>query len=230
MTIKYHFFGREIKIDREMSDRKVLNEGLKKGGFGDNRSLFLNQIHSNKICVIDSPEKIHGDQNLPKVDAIVTNQTNINIGVVTADCAPILFFCKKSNIIAAAHAGWKGAKAQIIKNTINAMKDLGATNIEAVIGPMIQQESYEVSKEFYEDFLKEDKGNQLFFALGKEENKFQFDLNEYVKDRINEMKIGNIQNLKTDTYVNEDKYFSYRRSTHKNESDCGRNVSVISLG
>jgi len=227
MTIKYHFFGREIQIDRGLSNRKALNDGLAKVGFDENRSLFLNQIHSDKVCIIDSPDKIYGDQNLPKADAIVTNQPNINIGIVTADCAPILFFCARSNIIAAAHAGWKGAKAGIVKNTIMAMKGLGATDIQAVIGPMIQQESYEVSQEFYQEFLQEDKENNRFFMSGKESNKFQFDLNDYVKDRITEAKVENIQNLRTDTYADKDNYFSYRRSTHKNEVDCGRNVAVI---
>ena len=227
MTIKYHFFGTEIEIDRELSNRGILNDGLAKEGFGDNRSLFLNQIHSNKVCIIDSVEKIHGDQNLPKADAIVTNLADINIGVVTADCAPVLFFCEESNVTAAAHAGWKGAKLGVIQNTIMAMQELGASNIRSVIGTMISQESYEVSKEFYDEFISDDLANKVYFIAGKSTDKFLFDLNKYVEDRLRKSGVQNIKNLKTDTYQSEGKYFSYRRTTHKNEEDCGRNVSLI---
>ncbi|MBL6664875.1 MAG: peptidoglycan editing factor PgeF [Rickettsiales bacterium] len=229
MTIKYHFFGTEVKINRDLENREPLNKSLTQKGFQTKHTLLLNQIHSNNVCVIDTENKIYGDQNLPKADAIVTNQPNINIGVITADCAPILLYCKQSNIIAATHAGWKGAKAGIIKNTISKMKELGAAEIQAIIGPMIQQDSYEVSKEFYDDFLSENLENKEFFISGKLVDKFQFDLNGYVENKLRKSGIENIQNSKIDTYSGFDKYFSYRRANHQNKKDCGRNISIINV-
>lgn len=229
MTIKYHFFGKEVQINRELENRESLNENLGIQGFLTGKTLLLNQIHSNQVFVVDDESKIYGEQNLPKADALVTNQKNVNIGIVTADCGPILLFCEKSNIVGAVHAGWKGAKSGIIANTISEMKKLGGVEINAVIGPMIQQYSYEVSKDFYEDFLSEDLANKKYFITGKSADKFQFDLNCYVEDRLKKSGVKNIQNSKIDTYSNSQKYFSYRLATHDNKVDCGRNISVVSI-
>ena len=95
MTIKYNFFGKNCLIERDLEDRENLNDSLKEAGFESVKTLFVNQIHSDKVVVIDSPQKIYGEQNLPKADAIISNQTNINIAVITADCAPILLFDEK---------------------------------------------------------------------------------------------------------------------------------------
>lgn len=229
MTIKYNFFGKNCLIERDLEDRENLNDSLKEAGFESVKTLFVNQIHSDKVVVIDSPQKIYGEQNLPKADAIISNQTNINIAVITADCAPILLFDEKNKIIGAVHAGWKGAKLGIIKNAVFEMKNLGAKNIKAVIGPMIQQKSYEVSQDFYDDFLLENKENEQFFLKGKIDGKYLFNLNSYVENKLIEEGIEEIQNQKIDTYQEEEKYFSYRRATHQTLIDCGRNVSAISL-
>ena len=229
MTIKYHFFGKEIQISRQLDNRESLNKNLLQQGFTTNHTLLLNQIHSDKVCVVDHKNKIHANQNLPKADAIVTNQPNINIGIVTADCAPILLYCAKTNIIAATHAGWRGAKSGIIENTISQMQQLGAITINAIIGPMIQQPSYEVSKDFYDSFLEESPTNIRFFTPGKSPNKFQFDLNIYVEQKLKSANISTITNPQTDTYQNSQQYFSYRRSTHQNQPDCGRNISIITI-
>ena len=229
MTIKYNFFGKNCLIERDLEDRENLNDSLKEAGFESVKTLFVNQIHSDKVVVIDSPQKIYGEQNLPKADAIISNQTNINIAVITADCAPILLFDEKNKIIGAVHAGWKGAKLGIIKNAVFEMKNLGAKNIKAVTGPMIQQKSYEVSQDFYDDFLLENKENEQFFLKGKIDGKYLFNLNSYVENKLIEEGIEEIQNQKIDTYQEEEKYFSYRRATHQTLIDCGRNVSAISL-
>lgn len=229
MTIKYHFFGQDVNIKRDLKDRDHLNQNLIKQGFKNQKTLFLNQIHSAKVTIINSPEQIYSNQNLPKADSIITNQKNINIGLITADCAPILFFCDKSQIIAATHAGWRGAKSGVINNTINAMQDLGATNISAIIGPMIQAKSYEISQDFYDDFLEESKDNKKFFITSTKAGKYYFDLNEYCVNKIRNCAVTNIQNNKIDTYQNNQKYFSYRRATQQNIEDCGRNVALISL-
>lgn len=225
--IKYHFFGKDCLIDRELKNRQNLNQKLQEKNFKSDGVLFLSQVHGNAVLVIDGKEKIHGEQNLPKADAIVTNLTNLAIGVVTADCSPILFFDEENKIIAATHAGWRGAKLGVIQNTVSAMKKLGAKNIKAKIGPMIHQKSYEVSKEFVDEFLSENPVNKKFFIDGKNPGKFLFDLPFYVKEKIAAEGILEIEDAKIDTYENEQSFFSFRRSTHREEKDCGRNVSVI---
>lgn len=227
--IKYNFFGKDCAINRELSDRHELTKKLQDKGMVHDQVLLLNQIHGKEVVVIDDVAKIYATQNLPKADAIVTNLRGIVIGVVTADCAPILLFDEGKKIIAAAHAGWKGAKLGVIKSVIEAMKNLGAKNIKAIIGPMIQQQSYEVSKEFFDDFLAEDMDSKIFFKDGVSPEKFQFDLPAYVEKRLKEAGIVEIENSRIDTYKNEEKFFSFRRTTHRGEKDCGRNVSVILL-
>lgn len=226
MAVKYHFFGKELEIDKTLLDRSNLDQNLQQQDFNNNKTLLLNQIHSNEVFIVDNPDKIYGNQNLPQADAIITNQRNINIGVITADCAPILLFCQESKIIGAAHAGWQGAKSGIISNSIKAMQELGAKNIKAIIGPMIQQQSYEISPDFYEDFLKESANNQQFFIAGTRPQKYLFDLNGYVEDKL-KTEFVEVENLKIDTYSNPSKYFSYRLATHKSQKNYGRNLSII---
>lgn len=227
--IKYHFFGKDLIIDRPLLNRSHLDLRLQEEGFKNSHTLFLNQIHGNEVVIIDDEKKIYLQQGLPKADAIITNLKNINIAVVTADCAPILFFDSENKIIAAAHAGWRGAKSGIIENTVKAMKNLGAKKIHAIIGPLILQDSYEVSQEFFDDFLVEDKANSRFFKNGAAPNKHLFDLPFYVEEKLKNCQVVEIKNVKIDTYKNEKTLFSFRRSTHKNENDCGRNVSLIAI-
>ena len=228
MKIKYHFFGKDCLIDRELKNRSNLDSALVEKNIGS-RALFVNQIHGKEVVVIDAEDKIHGEQNLPKADAIVTNLANITIGVITADCAPVLFFDEEKNVIAAAHAGWRGAKMGVIESVVKAMRNLGAGNIHAVIGPMIQQKSYEVSSEFVNDFLNENGGNKIFFINGEKPDKYWFDLPAYVERKLIEAGIEKIENLKINTYSEEERFFSFRRSFHRGENDCGRNVSAIAI-
>lgn len=229
MSIKHHFFGKDCIIDRELTNRSNLAAALKNQGFKSEQVLFVNQIHGNLVVTIDKKEKIHGEQGLPKADAIVTNLSNVIIGVITADCAPILLFDKEQKIIAATHAGWRGARLGVIASTVEEMKRLGAEKISAIIGPMIQQKSYEVSQELFDDFFSEDSGNVAFFAHGGQPEKYWFDLNSYVEKKLRDAGVLEIRNDKIDTYVDEKNLFSFRRSTHRSEKDCGRNVSVICL-
>lgn len=229
MNPKYHFFGKDCIVARDLFNRSDLERALKEKNFSTTKTLFVNQVHGCEIVVVDAPNKIHGDQDLPKADAIVTNLPNIVIGVITADCSPILFFDEEKKIIAAAHAGWRGARAGVILQTVAAMKKLGAQNIKAVIGPMILQKSYQISQEFFDDFVKEDLANKSFFVKGAILDKYQFDLSAYVEKKLHEAGIEKIENLKVDTYENDKEFFSFRRSTHLGEKDCGRNISVIEI-
>ena len=166
----------------------------------------------------------NGDLSVVDADAVVTDQKNVALSVVTADCAPILFADPKIGVIAAAHAGWQGARAGIIKNTVNCMRDLGANpeNIVAAIGPCISQNNYEVGPEFYEKIANED-----YFEKSTRENHYLFDLESYTSDKIWQTGITNIDPLGIDTYAEINNFFSYRRKTHLDENDYGRQISII---
>jgi YfiH family protein len=229
MNIKFHFFGKDCIVDRAIVDRKDLKRALLEKGFEFDVIQFVNQVHGADVITIDAHSKIHGDQNLPKADAIVTTLEKVVIGVFTADCAPIFLYDEEKKIVAVIHAGWKGAKNGVIKSTIAEMKKLGAKNIIALIGPMIQQKSYEVSQEFLDDFTSENVGNKIFFVDGKKAGKYMFDLPSYLEKELRKENVSEIKNSGIDTYENEKEFFSYRRSTHRGEADCGRNISVIAL-
>ena len=163
-------------------------------------------------------------------DAIITDLKNVAIGVVTADCAPILLWDEKNNIIAAIHAGWRGALSKIIENTIMTMKKIGAENIKAEIGPMIQQDSYEVSQDLLDKFCHDDSQNNKFFIKSKIVDKFQFNLNGFIKNSLIESGLNDIKNSKLDTFTEEEKYYSYRRYIKRNKlEEYGRNISIICI-
>lgn len=236
--IRYHFFGKECLIDRDLNDHLNLNKNLAKQNFSlTNPAIFVNQIHSNKVVVIDDPNQIDLlHNNPPKADAIVTNLSNLTIAVFTADCVPVILFDSKHFIIAIAHCGWRGALDNIAQNTIDEMIKIGAKidNIQAVIGPSIRQKSYQISQEFYNNFLNEKQSNNQFFVADQElsrlDNKhFLFDLPGYVKKKLTNYGIKNIADDEIDTYSNPKQFFSYRRSTHLEEKDCGRNISVVMI-
>ena len=226
MNIKYHFFGKDCLIDRELKNRENLERAFAEKNIHSKKNLFVNQVHGNDVVVIDVENKIHGERGLPKADALVTNLRNVAICVITADCSPILFFDAERNVIAVAHAGWRGAKLGVIKNTVAEMKKLGAKKISAVIGPMIHQKSYEVSSEFLDDFLSEDLANKKFFVTSSKPEKWLFDLPAYIAEKLYAEGVE-VEDKKIDTYENEKTFFSFRRSTHRGEKDCGRNVAVV---
>lgn len=237
MIIKDYFFGKECKIDKNLDDYSDLERHLQEKSVNFDHILLLNQIHSNRVMIVDDESKIYNE--LPKADAIITNLPNVAIAVITADCAPVLLYDEEENIIAAVHAGWKGAKSDIIRSAIMAMRDLGAQNIRAKIGPTIQQPSYQVCQEFYDEFLADNIGNKAFFTNCTEPKKYKFNLPFYVEEKIRAQRVKRVDNLGVDTYKNEDRFHSYRRSTHQKmaqekqgknvELDCGRNISLIVL-
>ncbi|MDA9643831.1 peptidoglycan editing factor PgeF [Candidatus Pelagibacter sp.] len=191
------------------------------------KDIFLiNQIHSNKFVYIDDKYKI---KKKPKVDAIITNQRNLPIAVLTADCAPILICDKKKNIIAAIHAGWKGAYKGILNKVIKFMirKGCKLKNITAVIGPSISVKNYEVKGDFKRKFIKKDKENLKYFKIYN--NKIYFDLTKYVHSLLLSNKIKNIETLAIDTFDAKNKFFSARRALKLKHNDYGRNISIIML-
>jgi YfiH family protein len=185
------------------------------------------QAHTARALIVTAPWK-PGDA--PEADAVVTNVRGLAVSVLTADCVPILFADPKAGVVAAAHAGWKGAKAGIAESTIDAMESLGARpeRIAAAIGPAISQAAYEVSPEFKEAFLAEAAANERYFVQAGS-GRPHFNLPTYVRDRISSKGVVNIHDVGACTYKNESLLFSYRRSVHRFESDYGRQISAILL-
>ena len=227
--IKTNFFGKECIVDRGLKNLDNLVYNLKVQRFNFQNILMLNQVHGKEVIVIDNKNKIYSDLERPKADGIVSNLKEVVLGIITADCSPILFFDDEEKIIGACHAGWRGAKLGVIEQTIKEMRLLGAKNISAKIGPMIQQQSYEISLEFYNDFIDENIDNKKYFMTIGNSSKMLFNLCKYVEDKLVRNEILSIENSAIDTYSNEQNYFSYRRSNHHNQTDCGRNISVIAI-
>ncbi len=189
--------------------------------------ITLHQVHS----AIALPVTASFPNNArPHADALVTDRPGLLLGILTADCGPVLLADPKAGIVAAAHAGWKGALTGVTDNAITEMVKLGAdrSNIVAAIGPCIARISYEVDDGFARRFEENDPENERFFAPGREGH-HQFDLEGYIVHRLATAGIGRIEALGLDTYADPDRFFSYRRTTHKNEPDYGRQISLIGL-
>jgi YfiH family protein len=167
----------------------------------------------------------------PEADAIVTKTPGLAIGVLTADCAPILFCDGTAKVIGAAHAGWKGALGGIIEATVEAMRPLGAKpdRIVAAIGPAISQDAYEVGAEFVERFIAEEPASAAFFVTDETSGEAHFDLPGYAGERLARAGVGLVTDLGHCTYCEETRLFSYRRSQHHGEQDYGRQISAILL-
>jgi YfiH family protein len=153
------------------------------------------------------------------------------IGVGIADCGPVLFADPNAGVVGAAHSGWKGALTGVLEATVVAMEKLGARRdgITAALGPCIRQPSYEVGSEFVASFCAADAGNDRFFRPGASDGKSLFDLGGYITDRLRETAIAQVEDLGLDTYPDERRFYSYRRTTHRGEPDYGRLVAAIAL-
>jgi polyphenol oxidase len=197
-------------------------------GVAEPSLLSAYQVHSADALHVSKP---WDSADRPKVDALVTATPGIAIGVLTADCGPILFADKDAGVIGAAHAGWKGALTGITAATLDAMERLGAKrqNITAAIGPMISQKAYEVGPEFPERFTDQDKAHAKYFMASSRQRHAMFDLPAYLADRLNREGVGQVVNLSLCTFTDEQRFFSYRRTTHRDERDYGRQISAIVL-
>jgi polyphenol oxidase len=189
---------------------------------------ILRQVHGVKVITVTDAWDIAAS---PEADAMVTTSPDRVLGILTADCVPLLFADRTKPVIGAAHAGWKGAKAGIVESTLAAMEELGAdrTHITAIIGACIHQNSYEVGPEFYDNFVMEHEANRQFFKPSSKEGHFMFDLPAYVTAKLAAAGITDIYNLERDTCREEADFFSYRRCTLRNETYGQNNLSVIRL-
>ncbi len=195
-------------------------------GSSDPAVLTVHQTHSAQAVVAD---RLIVDGELPKADAIATRTPGLAIGILTADCAPVLFADAEAQVVACAHAGWRGAVAGILEATVNAMTQLGAdaSRIFAAVGPCISQPNYEVGPEFQAELLSLDPDNDKYFAQSSPNARPHFDLPAYVLARLARLELGSTSALGPCTFAAESQFFSYRRSKATNEPDYGRQISAI---
>lgn len=182
------------------------------------------QVHSPEAVIVSEPWP---RDERPHADAVVTDRPGIILGIVTADCAPVLLADAEAGVIGAAHAGWRGAHGGVLENTLTAMAALGArrARISAAIGPTIAQRSYEVDDSFRAQF---DEEHGRFFVPGRE-GRWQFDLPAYVAARLVDAGVARIDDLARDTYAEPDRFYSFRRATHAGEPSYGRQISLVAL-
>ena len=211
--------------DKKNNIDKNLNFVSKKVKVNKKNLALMYQTHSKKVITINNKNR-----NLKKFksDALVTKIKGIALGVVTADCVPIILFDPQNHIIGCIHAGWKGAFSGIIENTISKFKKLNAKNkIYAAIGPCIGNKSYEVDLDFYKKFIIKSKTNKIYF-VNKKNNKKLFNLRKYVNDKLTKLNVI-VDNINKDTFREKSKFFSYRRSQKLGQNDYGRCISVIAM-
>lgn len=216
--------GSNDETMRVTENRRRMAEAL---GVVENALISCFQIHSPHVVVAERP---HEGGDRPRADAVVTKVPGIACGVATADCGPVLFADPQAGVVGAAHAGWKGAVGGVLEATIGAMEGLGADRgrIQAAIGPLIRQPSYEVSQAFRQQFLAADEAYAAFFAPGRQGHA-QFDLPGFIAGRLAAAGVGIIDDIGIDTYADEARFFSYRRATHRKEPDYGRHIAGIAL-
>jgi YfiH family protein len=215
--------GSRDNQDHVAENRRRMAERM---GVAPQNFVSVHQIHSPDAIVATGPWP--GDR--PRADAIVTRTEGVAIGVTAADCGPILFADATARVIGAAHAGWKGALTGVLESTVDAMEKLGAdrSGIVAAIGPLIRQHSYEVGSEFVERFLDADAENGVFFIPADRTGHSMFDLAGFIRMRLENAGVLMIDDSGVDTYSDE-RFYSYRRSVHRQEPDYGRHVHAIAL-
>ncbi|MCZ4342975.1 peptidoglycan editing factor PgeF [Sphingomonadaceae bacterium G21617-S1] len=192
------------------------------------RLVTLHQVHSADAVAVTAP---FADDARPHADALITDRPGLLLGILTADCVPVLFADVQAGVVGAAHAGWKGAISGVTDSTLGEMEKLGAdrTRIVAAIGPCIARASYEVDEGFVRQFETDDPANERFFADGRRVGHAQFDIEAYVAHRLATAGVGRVIALGEDTYAQPDRFFSFRRATHRGEPGYGRQISLIGL-
>ena len=219
-------FGSGDERERVAENRRRAMRGL--GHSGDDL-VTVRQVHSATAISVESP---WAPANAPVADAMATRTPGIALGVLSADCAPVLFADADAGVVGAAHAGWRGLRAGVLEATLQTMIDLGAgvSAIATAVGPCIGRDSYEVGPEFHAEFLADDAGNGDFFVADGASTLFRFDLAGYAVRRLKDTGCATVQYVEGDTFADEARFFSYRRNAKQGVSDYGRNLSAIVLG
>ena len=210
---------------RVIENRHRMTEQL---GFPADALVSVHQVHSPDVAVVEHP---FPRDARPRADGMVTTRPGLALGITTADCGPVLFADPEAGVVGACHAGWRGALAGILEATVEAMERLGARRdaIIGVLGPTISQAAYEVGPEFVAQFRTKDEANERFFRPSTQEGHALFDLPGYIGARLTACGIGEYADLALCTYSDEERFFSFRRATHRGEPDYGRLISAIAL-
>ena len=244
-NVQYNFFSAERGISsfpynslncsfntQDSNENIIENRKFVKDIICLNDLFFINQIHSNKVFFLEDKKQLSSKLD---VDGVVTNLKNIGLSILTADCAPIFFLDLNNAIVASCHAGWRGALNGIIENTVDKMIEIGSLrkNIHAIIGPTIQQYSYEIGNDLVIKIETTSEYKSKKDILVEKSKKIFFNLPLFIRNKLNLIKINNVKDVKINTYLNKN-FFSYRRTTQNRTSDSlknatGRQVSVIGL-
>ena len=205
-------------------NRRLMADAL---GVKPDALISVYQVHSPDAVIVEGPWR--GER--PKADAMVTATPGLALAITTADCGPVLFTDLDARVIGAAHAGWRGAVTGVLESTLTAMERLGARRerIVAVLGPTISQKAYEVGPDFIKRFTDEAPGHERFFRQAEKADHAMFDLPGFIGARLEAAGVGEFTNLDLCTYSDEERFFSYRRTTHRKEPDYGRLISAIAL-
>ena len=217
-------FGSDDDAETVKANRAAAMAAL---GFSGDALETLHQVHSARVVRVTEPAEAAGR----RADALVTASPGVVLGILTADCAPILFYDPDAKVAGAAHAGWRGARFGVAEATVRAMLDLGAarSRISAAIGPAIGPASYEVGPEFASHFLNQNAANARFFRRPAGVGRAFFDLGGYLVSQLSAMELANAVNLAADTVTDAERFFSYRRSVLRKEPDYGRMLSAIAV-
>jgi hypothetical protein len=218
-------FGSGDAVDTVARNRAIATERL---GFSPDRLVTCYQVHSTAVVTVEKPWP---HDAAPRADGLVTRGSGVALGILTADCAPILFADPVANVIGAAHGGWRGALGGIIEAALDRMEALGAkrARIRAGIGPCIAQRSYEVGPEFPEPFLAHDPASAASFAPAERTGRFKFDLPGYIEGRLARAGVSTVERAPHDTVAENTHFFSYRRACLRGEPVYGRALSAIAL-
>ncbi|NQU62361.1 MAG: peptidoglycan editing factor PgeF [Rhodospirillales bacterium] len=218
-------FGSDDNPDHVTANRATAMDRL---GLGGGDLLTLYQTHSATVFVA---QDLWDPDQAPEADACVTKTPGVALGILTADCAPVLLADEEAGVIGAAHAGWKGALGGVAASVVDAMCGLGAEcgRIHAAIGPCIRQPSYEVGPEFHTQFMDADSSSQGFFLDAKREGHFMFDLPGYLGQTLEALGLAAVETVPGDTCGDETRFFSYRRATLRGEKDYGRGLAAICI-
>jgi len=217
--------GSRDRVEHVSENRARMAAAL---GVEPHRFLTAYQVHSPQVVVAQTPWTA---EERPRADAIVTRMRALAIGVTTADCGPILLADPRGRVIGAAHAGWRGALAGVIEATVDAMERLGAqrSRIRAAVGPMIRQRNYEVGSDLISRFTADDPASHRFFVAAPRADHAMFDLAGYIAARLGRAGVRQVEDLGLCTYADPNRFFSFRRTTHRTEPDYGRHVNAIAL-
>lgn len=218
-------FGTRDEADNVARNRAIAMARL---DLAPDRLVTCRQVHGTEIATVEEPWL---REHAPRADGMVTNRPGIALGVLAADCAPVLFADPEARVIGGAHSGWRGALAGVLEATIAAMEGIGAARgrIRVAIGPCIAQRSYEVGPEFPAPFLAEHPDNQAFFSPAQREGHLMFDLGGYIASRLTRIGIATVHRAPHDTVAEEDRFFSYRRARLRGEQDFGLGLAAIAI-